>query len=60
MYWRYVDDSCLGRETTDENDQVKAENHGHDHPPETAHATVAEVVEKMKQGPRMRQQQSTM
>ena len=25
MYWRYMDCSCLGRETTDENDQVKAE-----------------------------------
>ena len=31
MYWRYVDCSCLGRATTDENDQVIAENHAHDH-----------------------------
>ena len=26
-----------------------AENHAHDHPPETAQITVAKVVEKMKQ-----------
>ena len=36
MYWRCVDRSCLGRATTDENDQVIAENHAHDHPAETA------------------------
>ena len=46
MYWRCVDRSCLGRATTDKNDQVIAENHAHDHPPETAQMTVAKVVEK--------------
>ena len=35
IYWRYGDRSCLGRATTDENDQVIAENHAHDHQPET-------------------------
>ena len=49
MYWRCVDCSCLGRATTDENDQVIAENHAHDHLPETVQATFAKVVEKMKQ-----------
>ena len=49
MYWRCVDHSCLGRTTTDKNDQVIEENHAHDHPPETAQVTVAKVVEKMKQ-----------
>ena len=48
MYLRCVDRSCLGRATTDKNDQVIAENHAHDHPPETAQVTVAKVVEKMK------------
>ena len=52
MYWRCVDCSCLGRATTDENNQVIAENHAHDHPPETAQMTVhvAEVVEKFDSG----------
>ena len=36
MYWRCVDCSCLGKVTLDENDQVIAENHAHDHSPETA------------------------
>ena len=49
MYWRCVDRSCLGRATTDENNQVIAENHAQDHPTETAQATVAKVVEKVKQ-----------
>ena len=49
MYWRCVDHSCLGRATTDENDEVIEGNHAHDHPPETAQVTVAKVVEKMKQ-----------
>ena len=49
VYWRCVDCPCLGRATTDKNDQVITENHAHDHPPETAQATVARVVEKMKQ-----------
>ncbi len=48
-YWRCVDRSCLGRATTDENDQVIAENQRHDHPPESAQAAVAKVVDKMKQ-----------
>ena len=38
-----VDCSCLGRATTDENNQVIAENHAHDHPPETA-CTVAFIL----------------
>ena len=52
MYWRCVDCSCLGRATTDENNQVIAENHAHDHPPETARMTVhvAKVVEKFDSG----------
>ena len=37
-----MDCLCLGRATTDENNQVIAENHAHDHPPETA-CTVAKL-----------------
>ncbi len=48
-YWRCVDCSCLGRATTDENDQVIAENQRHDHTPESAPAAVAKVADKMKQ-----------
>ena len=48
MYWRCVDRSRLWRVTTDENDQVIAENHAHDHPPETAQMNVAKVVEKFQ------------
>ena len=31
------------------NDEIIAENNNHDHPPETAQATVAKVVDKMKE-----------
>ena len=43
-----IDCSCQGRATTDANDEVVAKNNNHDHPPETAQATVAKVVDKMK------------
>ena len=47
-YWRCIDCSCQERGTTDANDEIIAENNNHDHPPETAQATVAKVVDKMK------------
>ena len=50
MYWRCVDRSCSGRVTTDENVQVIAVNHAHDHPAETAQMTVAKFVEKFDSG----------
>ena len=48
-YWRCIDCSCQGRATTNANDEVVAENNNHNHPPETAQATVAKVVDKMKE-----------
>ena len=44
-----IDHSCQGGATTDANDEVLAESNNHDHPPETAQATVAKVVDKMKE-----------
>ena len=46
---RCIDRSCQGRATTDANDEVIAENNNHNHPPETAQATVAKVVDKVKE-----------
>ena len=48
-YCGCINRSFQRRATTDANDDVVAENNDHDHPPETAKATVAEVVDKMKE-----------
>ena len=45
-----MDCSCLGRATTDKNDQVIADNHALDHPSETRNCSVAKLVEKFDSG----------
>ena len=60
MYWRCVDRSCLGRATTDENDQVIAEIMLMTTHQKLPRRLQLKLQKRCSNGPRMRQQQSTL